>query len=138
VTWAGGIALAALGLVCACGDAPPPFSAPQTLGGVEVSAETLNRGQRIFNLYCASCHGDDGSGQGPAARGLQTQPRDFRGADFKYVSGEPGSLPTDSDLEATIRNGRVQNGMPAWNGLTDIDRLAVVQYLKTFSPRWTQ
>ena len=133
-----GIAIAALGLSSACGDSTPKFDAPMTLGGVQVPAETLNRGAQIYNLYCASCHGEDGGGDGPAARPLKTKPRDFRKADFKYVSGEPGSLPTDDDLSATIRNGRVETGMPSWNGLTDVDRVAVIQYLKTFSPRWAQ
>lgn len=134
--WA--LALAALGFLAACGESAPTFDAPKTLGGVEVSAQTLNRGARIYSLYCASCHGDDGSGDGPASRPLRTKPRDFRAADFKYVSGEPGSLPTDADLSATIVNGRIETGMPSWNGLTEVDRTAVIQYIKTFSPRWTQ
>jgi hypothetical protein len=78
----------------------------------------------------------DGSGQGPAARSLVKPPRDFRAADFAYASGGPGELPTDADLDLTIRKGRVENGMPAWQGLTDPDRHAVIQFIKTFSPRW--
>jgi mono/diheme cytochrome c family protein len=134
----GVVAIAATLIVAACSDAPPEFTESVVLAGVEVDAATLNRGQRIFNLYCSSCHGEDGSGEGPAARPLTTKPRDFRKADFKYVSGEPGSLPTDEDLATTIRNGRIDTGMPAWNGLTDVDRTAVIHYIKTFSPRWKQ
>jgi mono/diheme cytochrome c family protein len=96
----------------------------------------LNRGERVYVMYCASCHAEDGSGQGPAARSLVKPPRDFRAADFAYASGGPGELPTDADLDLTIRKGRVENGMPAWQGLTDPDRHAVIQFIKTFSPRW--
>ena len=120
----------------ACGEPAPRFTAPMTLGGVEVAPEVLNRGERVFMMYCASCHGEDGSGQGPAARSLVKPPRDFRAADFEYSSGGPGELPTDADLDLTIRNGRIDEGMPAWKGLTDSDRHAVIQFIKTFSPRW--
>lgn len=132
--WLG--ALVVLGTAGACGEPTPRFTAPMTLSGVEVAPDVLNRGERVFMMYCASCHGEDGSGQGPAARSLVKPPRDFRAADFAYVSGGPGELPTDADLDVTIRNGRVENGMPAWNGLTDPDRHAVIQFIKTFSPRW--
>ena len=122
----------------ACGEDPPKFSAPMVLGGQEVSAEVLNAGHRSFEMRCASCHGHDGSGQGPASTGLAEPPRDFRQADFKYKSASDGSLPTDGDLDITIRNGKLANGMPAFSGLTDDDRHAIIQYLQTFSPRWAE
>lgn len=124
-----------MGLI-GCVEPEPKFSAPMTLGGRQVPAEVLNRGHRTYNLYCASCHGADGSGQGNAARSLSTKPRDFRQAAFKYKSTDGDALPTDDDLSQTILQGRVETGMPAWNGLTPEDRTAVIQYLKTFSPRW--
>ncbi|MBV1857184.1 MAG: cytochrome c [Nannocystaceae bacterium] len=121
-----------------CEGDPPKFSAPMVLGGQEVSAEVLNAGHRSFEMRCASCHGHDGSGQGPASTGLAQPPRDFRQADFKYKSAAETALPTDGDLDLTIRNGRLANGMPAFSGLTDDDRHAIIQYLKTFSPRWAE
>lgn len=122
----------------ACGEDPPKFTAPRMLGGEEVSAEVLNAGHRSYEMRCASCHGQDGSGQGPAATGLGATPRDFRRADFKYKSTPEGQLPTDEDIDITIRNGKVKNGMPAFGGLADADRHAIIQYLKTFSPRWAE
>ncbi|MEM7157781.1 MAG: cytochrome c [Myxococcota bacterium] len=123
--------------VAACGDAKPRFTEPVTLGGKQVPPEVLNRGSRVYALYCVSCHAIDGSGQGNAARSLKVPPRDFREADFRYVSGPEGSLPTDDDLDLTLRKGRAENGMPAWDGLSVEDRHAVIQYLKTFSDRWS-
>ncbi len=119
-----------------CGDEPPKFTAAQVLGGQEVSAEVLNAGHRTYEMRCAACHGVDGSGQGPASTGLAATPRDFRQADFKYKSTPADALPTDDDIDITLRNGKVKNGMPAFGGLADDDRHAVIQYLKTFSPRW--
>ncbi len=134
-------------LPVACGESPPKFAAPVTLRSVSaeggsqsetVSAEVLNAGERVYALRCTTCHGDDGSGRGPGASGLAEKPRDFREAEFRYKSTPEGELPTDEDLRATIRNGRVQTGMPAFPGLTDADVTAVMNYIKTFSPRWAE
>ncbi len=126
----------------ACGESgPPTFTAGQTQNRIgeapaEVSAEVLNHGQKLFNRNCASCHGYDGGGAGPAARNLDPKPRDFRAAHFLYASAGEGELPTDRELKATIRNGVTTRGMPAWGGLRDPDLDALVSYIKTFSPRW--
>lgn len=120
----------------ACGDAPPRFTEPMVLGGQTVPPEVLMRGARVYGLYCVSCHGPDGSGRGNALRSFDSPPRDFREADFQHVSGPPGSLPTDADLDLVIRRGIPGTGMPPWDGLSEEDRHAVIQFLKTLSPRW--
>ncbi len=130
-------ALFMFSVLSGCGEPTPQFTEPMVLGGREVSPVELQRGLRVYSLYCVSCHAADGSGRGNAARSFSSPPRDFREADFKYVSGAPGSLPTDGDLDFTIRKGRPGTGMPPWDGLSSGDRDAVIQYLKTFSPRWT-
>jgi mono/diheme cytochrome c family protein len=130
-----GAAVVLGGTAVAC-ESAPRFAAPMVLGGVEVSAETLNQGARVYEMRCASCHGVDGSGNGSAGRALKEKPRDFRTADFRYKSTEADALPTDADLLSVVENGRIEEGMPAWSTLTPEDRHAVVQYIKTFSPRW--
>ncbi len=137
------LTLGILSFGSACGESgPPPFTAGRTLqrvgeASLEVSADQLNHGLQLFNRYCASCHGYDGGGAGPAARNLDPKPRDFRAAQFLYGSavGE-GGLPTDRELKATIRDGVTSRGMPAWAGLRAEDVDALVSYIKTFSPRW--
>jgi mono/diheme cytochrome c family protein len=119
-----------------CGESSPTFTEPQVLGGQAVSAEELNRGARAYHMKCASCHGYDGSGKGPGSGALKFPPRDFREADFAYKSGE--GLPSDDDLRATIRNGRLDRGMPPWPQMSEEDLRAVVQFIKTFSPKWKQ
>lgn len=125
-----------LGSASACGDPPRRFTEPMVLGGQTVQPEVLDRGARVYGLYCSSCHGADGSGRAAASRSLDTPPRDFREAAFRYVSGPEGSLPSDADLEETIRDGRPGTGMPRWDGLPAEDLHAVIQFIKTFSPRW--
>lgn len=132
---AAGVALGS-GLMAGCVEPESRFTEPMVLGGQEVSAEVLNRGARVYALFCVSCHGVDGSGRGNASRSFDKPPRDFREGQFEYVSGPEGSLPTDDDLSQTIREGRPGTGMPAWNGLSPEDHHAVIQYIKTFSPRW--
>ncbi|MEM6289658.1 MAG: cytochrome c [Myxococcota bacterium] len=130
------VGTATASLLAGCPEEAPKFDAAQTLGGVEVSAAVLNAGHRTYEMRCASCHGHDGAGTGPASTGLAEAPRDFRAANFKYKSTPGDALPTDADLDVTLRKGRLEGGMPAFGGLTNDDRAAVIQYLKTFSPRW--
>jgi mono/diheme cytochrome c family protein len=125
-------------LLVGCGEPEPTFTAPMTLGGVEVGADVLNQGARIYAMRCASCHGNDGSGNGPSGRALAEPPRDFREGNFKHKSTPGDALPTDADIEQVVVKGRVENGMPAWPGLSAEDLHAVVQYIKTFSPRWRE
>lgn len=44
------------------------------------SAPDLARGQALFATHCATCHGADGRGDGPAAAGLTPAPANFRDA----------------------------------------------------------
>jgi mono/diheme cytochrome c family protein len=136
-----GLGSLALSLGTACESGPPPFTGPRTLrrageAPIEAPADQLNHGQKLFNRYCASCHGYEGGGDGPAARKLDPRPRDFRAAPFLYLATGDGTLPSDADLKGTIRNGVVSRGMPAWKGMQDADLDALVSYIKTFSPRW--
>jgi mono/diheme cytochrome c family protein len=45
-------------------------------------------------------------------------------------------LPTDEDLDHAITRGFVTTNMPSWNPLTPQQRVDLVAYVKTFSPRW--
>ena len=133
--------LSALSFGSGCDSGPPPFTAPRTLlrvgeAPITVPAETLNHGLKLFNRYCASCHGYEGGGDGAAARNLDPKPRDFRAAQFLYATAGEGELPSDADLKRTIRQGVTKRGMPAWGGMQDSDLDALVSYIKTFSPRW--
>lgn len=100
-----------------------------------VPAATLRTGQANYQRHCAGCHGDAGDGDGPSGRYLAPPPRDFRRAAFKFAAVPSGSLPRDEDLARTIRHGLTGTAMPAWS-FDDRELDALVQYLKTFSPRW--
>ena len=53
----------------------------------EQDTELLERGRIIYSEQCASCHGQEGKGDGSAARFLDPKPRDFTAAEWKYAGG---------------------------------------------------
>lgn len=128
-------------LAAACSPGGPPtaaFRQPITLGGKVVPAEVLTRGERAFATYCRPCHGDRGDGKGPAAKGLRPPPRDFTQGAFKFAAVAGGSLPNDDDLRRIVRSGLHGTAMRAWDGIPEKELDAVLQYIKTFSPRWKE
>jgi cytochrome c oxidase cbb3-type subunit 2 len=78
----------------------------------------------------------EGDGNGPAARWLDPKPRNFQRAAFKFRTTPSGTLPTDEDLHRTISRGVFRSSMPAWFLMPEVEKVAVIQYLKTFSDRW--
>jgi mono/diheme cytochrome c family protein len=119
-----------------CQQAAPAFTEPMTLGGREVSADTLNQGRDLYGKYCVSCHGETGAGDGPAARSLKFPPRDFRVAKFSFA--KEGELPAHEALVDRIRSGVPERGMPPWTGMREEDLSALADYIKTFSPAWRE
>jgi mono/diheme cytochrome c family protein len=121
-------------LVGAC--RAPRFTEPLKLAdGKSVSPQLLEDGHDAYMLYCYACHGEKGDGRGPASPGMRPPPRDFTQGMFKFAGVPAGGLPNDDDLAALIKAGLDGTPMLPWD-LSDRERLAIVQYLKTFSPRW--
>lgn len=94
-------------------------------------------GKLIYEARCAPCHGVSGKGDGANSALLNPRPRNFASGIFKFRSTESGSLPTDDDLTATVKNGLHGTAMPDWETFIKGDSLkAVIGYVKTFSPRF--
>lgn len=128
--------LAASLAVAACkGYAPPEFSEPMKLGGKVIPARTLESGAAAYVLYCRACHGEKGDGKGPSAPGLRPPPRDFTLGLFKFAAVSGGELPHDEDLVRIVKGGLHGTAMLAWD-VPDPLLSDIIQYLKTFSPRW--
>lgn len=105
----------------------------------QVQEDLLPLGKNVYERRCIGCHGEKGDGNGPSAKFLDPKPRDFTKGIFKFHS-TPGqdALPTDGDLFKTITHGLWGTAMPPWHNLTTNERLAVIQYIKTFSDRWNK
>jgi cytochrome c oxidase cbb3-type subunit 2 len=90
-----------------------------------------------YDTSCASCHGTDGRGHGPAADALNPKPRDFTSGTYKFRSTASGSLPTDDDVYRTIENGLPGTSMLGFKGiLSEAQMRALVVYVRQFSPRF--
>jgi cytochrome c oxidase cbb3-type subunit I/II len=111
-----------------------PLTLPRQAGGIVLSV--LLRGREVYTAECAICHGVNGDGTGIAAHLFHIPPRDFRPGLFKFRSTPSGSLPTDDDLVRTITEGIRWTAMAGRRELSESDRGAVAQYIKTFSPRF--
>jgi mono/diheme cytochrome c family protein len=98
---------------------------------------SLSRGRAVYDHHCVECHGKEGRGDGPAAFQLIPKPRDFTTARYKIRTTATGTLPTDEDLLRSVRQGLYGTAMPAWQQiLPDDDIVAVVEVVKSFSPRF--
>ncbi|MCP4203222.1 MAG: cytochrome c, partial [bacterium] len=105
----------------------------------------VERGAAVYASRCVICHGADGDGKGLTGIIHRAQqngvviaiyPRDFTAGTFKFRSTPSGSLPTDEDLMRTITEGISRSGMPSHSDLSLADRRAVIEFIKTFSPKW--
>lgn len=92
---------------------------------VPATADSIAAGERAFGATCASCHGVDGRGDGPAAEGLAVRPADL-----------PTHVPfhDDAELFAFATRGISGTPMPGFAiELTAEDRWNLVNYLRS---RW--
>jgi len=110
----------------------PPLPEPQApIGG---SAIPPSAPAFWFRQYCASCHGVDGTGDGPVAPSLKTKP-----ADLTILSKDSGGVFPRQEVQAFIDGTRpvVAHGpqeMPVWGYPAKLpqDRLR-----GTFKPEFT-
>lgn len=101
-------------------------------GAGKLKPEFIKQGKKLYVNHCSGCHGMKGDGNGPAAYGLSPKPRDFSRAVFKFRSMDFGSIPTDADIERSIREGIPGTSMPSFRLFADNDIKALAQYIKVF------
>jgi mono/diheme cytochrome c family protein len=83
-----------------------PRNARQARNPVSATADVLAEARAHFADHCASCHGNDGSGQTEIGQHLYPKAPDMREADTQALS--------DGELFSIIHNGIRLTGMPAW------------------------
>ena len=84
----------------------------------EQGAELLERGQIVYTQQCASCHGQEGKGDGSAARFLDPKPRDFTAAEWEHA-GEG----TVEAIAAVVTNGIDDTAMTPFSDVLSADQI---------------
>src|SRR5580765_9067388 len=139
------LVLMAIALLSACSSKPaanltllaPPFLETPVAPRPASTPTTLAKGKQLYEVNCVQCHGVEGKGDGYGAPFLVPPPRDFTGGQFKFRTTAGGQLPTDDDLFRTVSRGANGTGMPPWKYLlNDEERWALVEYVKSFEPRF--
>ena len=90
-------------LATACGknNEPPPPSSGSPNAQPESAPKKKNAAQQaqaMFDTVCATCHGGDGTGNGPAAANLNPKPRNYTDPAWQ-------ASVTDDDIRKTILLG---------------------------------
>jgi len=70
-------------------------------------------GKEMFNAYCASCHGVDAKGTGPAAPALKKMPADLTGL-AKNNGGKFPSSRVMSAIQGGTESAHGSKEMPVW------------------------
>jgi mono/diheme cytochrome c family protein len=127
----------ALAVACGGGGDEGPDATDEDQPGVSDTAEIADdpgaeprdsggsSGAAVFAANCATCHGERGLGDGPAATGLEPPPADL--TDAAWTTGD-GSLQAVTN---TVEHGSPGTAMIGWKGtLTDAEIAAVASYVK--------
>jgi DMSO reductase family type II enzyme heme b subunit len=103
--------------------------------GLTAQDAQMERGREVYDRWCASCHGFQGDGLGPAADYMLPRPRDFTRGLYQIRTTSGGDIPTDADIMRIIDEGMPGTTMPGWRDqLSRGDREAVLAYIKSFYP----
>jgi len=97
--------------------------------GMLAYAADAEQGKKLYGQFCASCHGQSGKGDGPAAAALNPKPRD-------HTNKEYMSKMSEDELLNVIKNGGVSVGksplMPPWGASLKDDQIKdIIAYIRT-------
>lgn len=89
--------------------------------------DLLAKGRRLYLKYCASCHGEDGTGRGTGAPRLEPKPADF-------TRPHEGMLHPPGGTFWKIAKGR--GLMPGWEGTFQEQEIwALAEYVRSFAKK---
>ncbi len=119
-------------VVCAAGAQDKP-----TVDKVPAPRTIAASGKQTYMQYCASCHGVDARGDGPAAFALKTQPADLTTLAKRHSGKFPYEYVSDVLHFGTRVVSHGSSDMPIWGpifGSTDhYDEVAVRKRIKDLS-----
>ena len=87
--------------------------------------ESRSRGQELYEVKCASCHGINGDGKGGLGKGLKPPPPDF---------SDPHMMKEMTDGEIFWKIATGKGPMPAYGKeFTQKERWDLVNYIRSFA-----
>ncbi len=90
--------------------------------------ELVEHGKSLFTVQCASCHGEAGKGNGPAAAALTPRPRDFTDTGH-WKNGRKPTM-----VFKTLKEGLPPSAMASYATLPVDDRWALTHYVLSLAP----
>ncbi len=95
-----------------------PAAARAQTNPLPQTAANIASGRETYQLYCSSCHAQDGAGRRnrPSLRNAR-------------VRGE-----ADGEIHWILVNGSKNHGMPAWRSLGDPALWQLVEYIRAMPP----
>ena len=94
------------------------YRKPVALKALRKTPEMVERGKALYESMCITCHGPEGRGDGPAARGLKPAPANFHRL-----------RPTIFHTFNTLKTGIPGTAMVAYKNLSEQDRWALSYYV---------
>lgn len=134
-------ALAAATMAAGCSkkepvpEATPPATTPAAAAPEATAAVAGDAGASAYGMYCITCHGATGKGDGVAAAALNPKPADFSAGAFKYDTNGNGTKGDVDDIKAIIHDGAAKHGgsplMAPWPMLSADQLQAVAEHIKS-------
>jgi len=98
-----------------------PASVDSLKNPLPITQESISKGEELYNMYCFSCHGDTGYGDGPAGGSMGIRPANFH--DQKVIKQKDGAL------FWKLTNGK-GNMPPFKEALTEEQRWQLIVFLR--------
>lgn len=98
-----------------------PASADSIINPIPVTKESVSKGEELYSMYCFSCHGDTGYGDGPAGGSMGVRPANFH--DQRVIKQKDGAL------FWKLTNGK-GNMPPFKEALTEEQRWQLIVFLR--------
>ncbi len=119
--------IATLGLIAEAQSPRRNAEAMKLKNPVAVDAESLETGKKLYQRYCASCHGPQGKGDGGMALSGGT-PSDLTDETWDYG-------PTDGEIFVSIRDGVSSDMLAYKEKLNEKQIWQVVNFIRSIGPK---